>query len=83
MAETRRTARPASLALSGYHDCVTHLFKRGHEFIETDVVYAVKEPLIVEFVKHPPGKASTGEVLSMPFYELRYDFVLQRKAAAE
>jgi hypothetical protein len=34
-----------------------HLFKQGDEFIESDVVYAVKEPLIVEFVKNPPGQA--------------------------
>jgi hypothetical protein len=38
--------------------------------------------LIVEFVKNPPGKAPTGEVLSTPFYEVRYDFVLQRKTEA-
>ena len=59
--------RPAhihfSIAAPGYHDCVTHLFKQGDEFIETDVVYAVKEPLIIEFVKRLPGKVSTGEVV--------------------
>jgi hydroxyquinol 1,2-dioxygenase len=78
--------RPAhihfAIAAPGYHGCVTHLFKQGDEFIERDVVYAVKEPLIVEFVKNPPGKAPTGEVLSTPFYAVRYDFVLQRKAEA-
>ncbi len=79
--------RPAhihfAIAAPGYHSCVTHLFKQGDEFIETDVVYAVKEPLIVEFVKKPGGKAPTGESFSTPFYEVRYDFVLQKKTETE
>ena len=82
ISQMRPTHIHFAIAAPGYHGCVTHLFKQGDEFIETDVVYAVKEPLIVEFVKNPPGKAPTGEVLSTPFYEVRYDFVLQRKAEA-
>jgi len=78
--------RPAhihfAISAPGYHGCVTHLFQRGDEFIETDVVYGVKEPLIVEFVKKPPGKAPTGETVSTPFYEVKYDFVLQKQAQA-
>jgi hydroxyquinol 1,2-dioxygenase len=78
--------RPAhihfAISAPGYHGCVTHLFRRGDEFIETDVVYGVKEPLIVDFVERPPSKAPTGEVVSTPFYEIRYDFVLQKAAAA-
>src|SRR4051812_42345023 len=66
----------------GYHGCVTHLFQRGDTFIETDVVYGVKEPLIVEFVKKPAGKAPNGEAVTTPFYEVKYDFVIERKAAA-
>ena len=78
--------RPAhihfAITAPGYHGCVTHLFQKGDPFIETDVVYAVKEPLIVEFVKKPPGKSPTGEMVSTPFYEVKYDFVLQEQAAA-
>jgi hypothetical protein len=46
------------------------------------VVYGVKEPLIVDFVKKPPGKAPTGEIVATPFYEVKYDFVLQKRAEA-
>jgi hydroxyquinol 1,2-dioxygenase len=78
--------RPAhihfAITAPGYDGCVTHLFQNGDEFIETDVVYGVKEPLIVEFVKKPPGKTPTGETLATPFYEVRFDFVLQKQAAA-
>ncbi|HXL47693.1 MAG TPA: dioxygenase [Xanthobacteraceae bacterium] len=83
--------RPAhihfAISAPGYHGLVTHLFQRGDEYIENDVVYAVKEPLIVDFVKKPPGKAATGEIVTTPFYEVKYDFVLAKRvevlAAAE
>src|SRR5258707_14317782 len=78
--------RPAhihfAISAPGYHGVVTHLFQRGDEFIDNDVVYGVKDPLIVEFVKKPPGKASNGETMTTPFYEVKYDFVLEQKQAA-
>jgi hydroxyquinol 1,2-dioxygenase len=78
--------RPAhihfAISAPGYRGCVTHLFQKGDEFIETDVVYGVKEPLIVEFVKKPAGKTPTGETVATPFYEVRFDFVLQKAAQA-
>jgi hydroxyquinol 1,2-dioxygenase len=66
----------------GYHRVVTHLFQRGCPYIETDVVYGVKEPLIVDFVKKPPGVAPNGEKVGTPFYVIYYDFVLQKAAKA-
>jgi hydroxyquinol 1,2-dioxygenase len=78
--------RPAhihfALSAADYDGLVTHLFQRGGEYLDTDVVYAVKEPLIVDFVKKPPGKAPTGEMVTTPFYEVKYDFVLARGAEA-
>jgi hydroxyquinol 1,2-dioxygenase len=79
--------RPAhihfAVSAPGHHTVVTHLFQKGDEYIENDVVYGVKEPLIVEFVKRPPGKAPNGETINEPWYEVRYDFVLQRQAKAQ
>lgn len=79
--------RPAHIHFAidapGYHGLVTHLFQAGDEFIETDVVYGVKEPLIVAFEKKPAGStAPNGEILNEPFYVVPYDFVLERKAQA-
>jgi len=65
----------------GYHRVVTHLFQRGCPYIETDVVYGVKEPLIVDFVEKPAGIAPNGEKIDTPFYVINYDFVLQKSAA--
>ena len=78
--------RPAhihfAVSAPGYHYLITHLFQKGDEYIENDVVYGVKAPLVVEFVRRPPGKAPNGETIDTPFYEVKYDFVLQRKEAA-
>jgi hydroxyquinol 1,2-dioxygenase len=79
--------RPAhihfAVSAPGYKPVVTHLFQKGDRYIETDVVFGVKEPLIVEFVTKKGGKTPTGETLSQPFYEVKYDFVLQKAAAAQ
>jgi hydroxyquinol 1,2-dioxygenase len=79
--------RPAHIHFAveapGYHGLVTHLFQAGDAYIETDVVYGVKAPLIVEFEKMPAGsKAPSGETMDAPFYVVHYDFVLERKAQA-
>jgi hydroxyquinol 1,2-dioxygenase len=79
--------RPAhihfAVSAPGFHKVTTHLFQKGDDYIETDVVYGVKEPLIVDFVKKPPGKAPNGEMMNGPWYEVHYDFVLQRQAKAQ
>lgn len=68
----------------GYRRIVTHLFQRGDQYIDTDVVYGVKEPLIVDFRKMPAGsRAPTGETVGEPFYVVSYDFVLPRAAPAQ
>jgi hydroxyquinol 1,2-dioxygenase len=71
------------LEAPGYHRVVTHLFQKGDRYIDTDVVYGVKEPLIVEFTKKSGGKTPDGEVLNEPFFEVKYDFVLQKQAKAQ
>jgi hydroxyquinol 1,2-dioxygenase len=78
--------RPAhihfAISAPGYHGVVTHLFQKGDEYIENDVVYGVKAPLVVAFVKRPPGKAPNGDTVDTEFYEVKYDFVLEEKQAA-
>jgi hydroxyquinol 1,2-dioxygenase len=66
----------------GYQRLVTHLFNRASQYIETDVVYGVKAPLIVDFVENPSGTAPTGEAVDTAFYTITYDFVLQPVAQA-
>ena len=42
----------------------------------------MKDRLVVEFVKKPPGKAPNGDLIDTPFYEVNYDFVLEPKQPA-
>jgi hydroxyquinol 1,2-dioxygenase len=64
----------------GYHRIITHLFQRGDQYLDVDVVYGVKQQLIVDFNKKPAGKAPNGEVFDTAFYEVNYNFVLQALA---
>ena len=68
----------------GFHKVTTHLFQKGDKYIDTDVVYGVKEPLIVEFQKKAAGeKAPNGQILNEPFYVVNYDFTLQKLAQSK
>ncbi len=74
--------RPAHIhfliAAPGYETLVTHLFKKGAKYIDSDVVFGVKDKLIVEFEKHPAGKTPTGENSPEPFLVVNYDFILSK-----
>jgi hydroxyquinol 1,2-dioxygenase len=62
----------------GYETLITHLFKKDARYIESDVVFGVKDKLIAEFKKTPTGKTPTGEISKTPFLVVNYDFVLSR-----
>lgn len=70
------------LTAPGYHPVITHLFQEGDIYLDTDVVFGVKEPLIVGFEKRPPGSAPNGAAIDTEHYLVKYDFVLQREAKA-
>jgi hydroxyquinol 1,2-dioxygenase len=60
----------------GYQPLVTHLFRQGAPYLENDVVFGVREPLITPFKKHEPGAAPGGLTLQEPWLTADYDFVL-------
>jgi hydroxyquinol 1,2-dioxygenase len=62
----------------GYETLITHLFKKGTKYIESDIVFGVKDKLIVEFKQFRAGKTPTGEILDKPFLVVNYDFVLSK-----
>jgi hydroxyquinol 1,2-dioxygenase len=61
----------------GYHRIITHIFQKGDQCIDTDVVFGVKEALIVPFEKKLAGRTPTGEMSDKPFFQVNYDFTLQ------
>jgi hydroxyquinol 1,2-dioxygenase len=60
----------------GYQPVATHLFVAGSPYLDSDAVFAVKDSLIVDFERHEPGVAPTGEKMDVPFYTAEYDFRL-------
>jgi hydroxyquinol 1,2-dioxygenase len=40
------------------------------------VVFGVKEELVTDFKKNPPGTTPTGERSDVPFWTIQYDFTL-------
>jgi hydroxyquinol 1,2-dioxygenase len=79
--------RPAhvhfQVSAPGHDSLVTHLFKNGDPYIDTDVVYGVKKLLIVDFERKPAGRAPTGEAVATSYHVVRYDFVLKQAEAAK
>jgi hydroxyquinol 1,2-dioxygenase len=66
----------------GFEPLVTHLFREGAPYLDTDVVFGVKQPLVVRFEPHEGGVTPTGAELDRPWLEARYDFVLQPAGGA-
>jgi hydroxyquinol 1,2-dioxygenase len=74
--------RPAHIhfyiSAPGYQPLITHLFKKDARYIDSDVVFGVKEELIAEFKQQPGGNTPTGEDSAKPFYVVNYDFTLSK-----
>jgi hydroxyquinol 1,2-dioxygenase len=63
----------------GHEKLVTHLFVSDSPFIESDVVFGVRNSLIVDFKPQPAGKAPDGRMMKTPYHTCSYDFVLVPK----
>ncbi|WP_179403945.1 intradiol ring-cleavage dioxygenase [Burkholderia guangdongensis] len=83
----RHPWRPAHLHFwikaPGYEPLITHLFRNGDQYLESDAVFAVRSSLVVDWIKHEPGIAPDGTTMTEPYYTLDYDFVLQPAAPAQ
>jgi len=64
------------LEAPGHERLVTHLFVKDSPYLDSDAVFGVRNSLIVEFPKHPPGKAPDGRSMDKPYYTAKYDFRL-------
>ena len=77
----RHAWRPAHvhfiISAPGYQTLTTHLFVKGGEYLDSDVVFGVKESLIVDFVRHDNPEEIRSKGLTEPFYTASYDFVLE------
>jgi len=61
----------------GFEPLITHLFQEGADYLDSDVVFGVKEELVVHYERREPGQTPDGGTIDQPWFEARYDFVLQ------
>ncbi|MGV9343075.1 dioxygenase family protein [Streptomyces sp. NPDC003688] len=61
----------------GHRKLITHLFQEGGDYLDSDVVFGTKDPLIVRFAERPAGTAPDGAPVGEPYLHATYDFVLQ------
>lgn len=80
-AQGRHPFRPAHvhfmIAAEGHETLVTHVFAAGDEYLDSDVVFGVKDSIISPFEERPAGTAPDGRAMSESYCHLNYDFRLK------
>jgi protocatechuate 3,4-dioxygenase beta subunit len=82
----RHPWRPAHIhfvvSADGYEPVTTHIFDRRDEYLGSDAVFAVKDSLICDFVRHETRGGEAAHLgIEPPYYTAEFDFRL--KPAAE
>ena len=76
----RHPWRPAHLHFRirapGCQTLVTHIFRDGDKYLDSDAVFGVRSSLIGDYVQHDAGKSPDGTAMSEPFFTLDQDFVM-------
>jgi hydroxyquinol 1,2-dioxygenase len=76
----RHPWRPAHLHFlvkaSGFETLITHIFRSGDPYLNSDAVFGVRSSLVTSWVRHEPGVAPDGSSMASPFYTVEYDLVL-------
>jgi hydroxyquinol 1,2-dioxygenase len=66
----------------GYEKLITHVFVAGDEYLDSDVVYGVKESLVAGFDRQTAPTYPDGTPAPQSWRHLKYDFVLKPVSAA-
>jgi len=81
----RHAWRPAHLhfmiSAPGYKRLITHVFRNGDRYLDSDAVFGVRSSLIADWVRHEPGTTPDGTRSAVPFFTLDFDFVLEKAGA--
>jgi len=76
----RHPWRPAHLhfmiVAPGYERLITHLFREGGDYLDSDAVFGVRSTLVSDWVRHEPGRTPDGGHCESPYHEIQYDFIL-------
>jgi hydroxyquinol 1,2-dioxygenase len=66
----------------GHLPVTTHLFVAESQYLDSDAVFGMKESLVAQFDRHPPGVGPNGERVETAFYTVNFDFRLRLADAA-
>lgn len=64
------------ISAPGHETLVTHVFAQDDPYLDSDAVFGVKDSLVAEFRRHPPGRGPDGRVMEAAWRSLSYDFTL-------
>lgn len=82
----RHPWRPAHLHFMieapGYETLITHVFRSGDKYLNSDAVFGVRSSLIADWQRHGPGRAPDGSDVDTSFSTLDFTFVLNRSGTA-
>lgn len=70
------------VSATGHLPVTTHLFVADSQYLDSDAVFGMKESLVAQFERHPPGFSPEGERMETAYYTVSYDFRLRRADAA-
>ena len=77
----RHPYRPAHvhfmIAAPDHETLVTHVFAEGDKYLDSDVVFGVKDSIIRPYTEHAPGTAPDGTLVGERYATLSYDFRLK------
>ncbi|WP_144161706.1 intradiol ring-cleavage dioxygenase [Paraburkholderia sp. BCC1885] len=78
----RHPWRPAHLHFMidapGYERLITHVFRSGDKYLDSDAVFGVRSSLIADWERHESGTSPDGIAHDSPFSTLDFTFVLNR-----
>lgn len=81
----RHPWRPAHLHFMieapGHRRLITHVFRDGDPYLDSDAVFGVRSSLIGDYRRHESPTAPDGQPIDRPFYTLDFDFMLQPDGA--
>jgi hydroxyquinol 1,2-dioxygenase len=81
-AQGRHPFRPAHvhfmIAAPGYVTLITHVFIDGDPYLDSDVVFGVKDSLIRKLERRAAGTKAGDRVSERPYAVMSYDFALAR-----
>ncbi|MBU2287021.1 MAG: hydroxyquinol 1,2-dioxygenase, partial [Gammaproteobacteria bacterium] len=61
----------------GYQTLITHVFRDGDPYLDSDAVFGVRSSLIGDYERHEAGPAPDGSAQAGPFHALSFGFVLE------